>query len=66
MMAETTGSLTSGGTMANMNPRWLAPEVLKGGRATVSSDVFAVGIILWGALHTQWAALASGHCQRLQ
>ena len=48
-MMEETGSLASGGTMANMNPRWLAPEVLKGGRASVASDVFAFGVVLWGA-----------------
>ena len=49
MMQETTGTLSAGGTMANMNPRWLAPEILKGGRASVSSDVFAFGVVLWGA-----------------
>jgi hypothetical protein len=49
MMQETTGTLSAGGTMANMNPRGLAPEVLKGGRASVSSDVFAFGVVLWGA-----------------
>ena len=29
------------------NPRWLAPEVLKGGRAAVASDVYAFGVVLW-------------------
>ena len=50
MIAETTGTLSGGGTMANMNPRWLAPEVLKGGRATVSSDIYSLGMILWELL----------------
>ena len=30
-----------------MNPRWLAPEVLNGGTATLAGDVFAFGVILW-------------------
>jgi hypothetical protein len=50
MMQETTGTLSAGGTMDHMNPRWLAPEILKGGRASVSSDVYAFGVVLWGAL----------------
>ncbi|PRW33138.1 Serine threonine- kinase CTR1 [Chlorella sorokiniana] len=33
-------------SMAAMNPRWLAPEVMRGGRATKASDVYAFGIVL--------------------
>ena len=35
------------------NPRWLAPEVLEGKRATQASDVYSFGIILWELL--TWA-----------
>lgn len=40
-------SSAGNGTLANNNPRWLAPEVLKGGKATVASDIYAFGIVLW-------------------
>ena len=33
--------------MQAMNPRWLAPEILKGEPATLEADVFAFGIVLW-------------------
>ena len=33
-----------------MNPRRLAPEVLEGVRATVSSDIYAFGVVLWELL----------------
>eukprot|EP00887_Chlorella_sp_A99_P003149 scaffold9.g3149.t1 len=33
-----------------MNPRWLAPEVLRGEEATPGSDVFAFGVVLWELL----------------
>ena len=49
-MMEETGSLASGSTMARVNPRWLAPEVLNGAQASVSSDVFAFGVVMWGEL----------------
>ena len=28
-----------------MNPRWLAPEVLQGGQASLAGDVFAFGVV---------------------
>ena len=34
-------------SMQAMNPRWLAPEILKGEPATLEADVFAFGIVLW-------------------
>ena len=49
-MTNESGIMSSGNTLANMNPRWLAPEVLDGGKASVASDVFAFGIVLWGEL----------------
>ena len=49
-MMEETGSMASGSTMARVNPRWLAPEVLNGAQASVSSDVFAFGVVMWGEL----------------
>ena len=36
-----------------MNPRWLAPEVLNGGVASLQSDVFAFGVVLWELLTFQ-------------
>lgn len=30
-----------------MNPRWLAPEVLQGIPASLASDVFSFGVVLW-------------------
>eukprot|EP00887_Chlorella_sp_A99_P000299 scaffold13.g299.t1 len=40
------------------NPRWLAPEVLRGAPATPQSDVFSFGVVLWEllALQLPWAA----------
>lgn len=34
-------------SMAAMNPRWLAPEILRGEPATLAADVFAFGVVLW-------------------
>ena len=49
------------GTMQRVNPRWLAPELLRAGvAASAASDVFALGMTMlelatdalpWGALH---------------
>ncbi|PRW33836.1 Serine threonine- kinase CTR1 [Chlorella sorokiniana] len=36
----------SGGSMAAMNPRWLAPELMQGHRATPASDVYAFSVVL--------------------
>jgi len=35
------------------NPRWLAPEILRGGYYWLPSDVFSLGIILWELLTRQ-------------
>ena len=42
-----------------MNPIWLAPEVLLGGRATAASDVYSFGLVLYELLTWQlpWAGL---------
>ncbi|PRW57695.1 Serine threonine- kinase CTR1 [Chlorella sorokiniana] len=37
-------------TIANMNPRWLAPEILNGEAATPASDVFSWGVVMWEIL----------------
>ncbi|GAB4821070.1 hypothetical protein N2152v2_008116 [Parachlorella kessleri] len=41
---------TSGASMSTNNPRWLAPEVLDGQRATLASDVYSFGVVLWEIL----------------
>ena len=50
MLSDASLSLQSSGTMNNVNPRWLAPELLRGGKASPASDLYAYGIALWGAL----------------
>lgn len=37
-------------TLGAMNPRWLAPELLQGEKATQASDVYAFGVVLWELL----------------
>ena len=44
---------TKSTSLAAMNPRWLAPEILMGQNATKASDVFAFGVIMWEML--TWA-----------
>ena len=36
-------------TQSPVNPRWLAPEILAGARATTASDVFS-----YGEQHAWW------------
>ena len=49
-LAHDTGTMTSNGTLANNNPRWMAPEILEGKTASRESDVYAYGVILWVSL----------------
>lgn len=35
------------------NPRWLAPEVLKGGQAGMAADVYSFGVVMWELLTWQ-------------
>ncbi|KAL4440116.1 hypothetical protein ABPG75_003117 [Micractinium tetrahymenae] len=35
---------------AAMNPRWLAPEVMQGERATQAADVFSCAVVMWELL----------------
>ncbi|KAL4438701.1 hypothetical protein ABPG77_006305 [Micractinium sp. CCAP 211/92] len=35
---------------AAMNPRWLAPEVMQGERATQAADVFSFAVVMWELL----------------
>jgi serine/threonine protein kinase len=44
----------SGSSTAVCNPRWLAPEVLDGAKATLASDVFSFGVILWETMTWQF------------
>lgn len=41
------------------NPRWLAPEVLQGERATAASDTYAFALLLWELLTWQlpWSGM---------
>jgi hypothetical protein len=39
--------MTSGG---GVNPRWLAPEILRGENCTKASDVFSFGVVMWEIL----------------
>lgn len=44
------GSADTGSSMAGaLNPTWLAPEVVRGDRATAKSDVYAFGIVMYEA-----------------
>ncbi|KAI7844896.1 hypothetical protein COHA_001545 [Chlorella ohadii] len=42
------GTQTS--TRGATNPIWLAPEILRGGRASAAADVYAFGLVLWELL----------------
>jgi serine/threonine protein kinase len=48
--AGLSSQLSSAGAL---NPRWLAPEVLAGGGASLASDVFSFGVVLWELLTWQ-------------
>ncbi|PSC74168.1 Serine threonine-kinase CTR1 [Micractinium conductrix] len=43
-------------SLAAMNPRWLAPEVMQGEHASMASDVFSYAVVLWELLtfHLPW------------
>ncbi len=53
MVEEVTAESTVGSTSANMNPRWLAPEVMERGVWVAASDVYSCGIVLWELLTWQ-------------
>ncbi|KAL4436097.1 hypothetical protein ABPG77_005545 [Micractinium sp. CCAP 211/92] len=40
-------------SLAAMNPRWLAPEIMAGEGASQASDMFSFGVILWELLTWQ-------------
>jgi serine/threonine protein kinase len=46
-------------TMQTLNPRWLAPETIMGSPAAASSDVFALGVVLWEV--ATWQLPWQGH-----
>lgn len=41
------GGVATTGTLMGLNPRWLAPELMMGERATPASDVFSYGVVMW-------------------
>jgi len=48
---DTSSPMLSSSVAGNMNPRWLAPELLiDGGMASTSSDIFSLGVIMWEIL----------------
>ncbi|PRW32956.1 activating signal cointegrator 1 complex subunit 3 isoform B [Chlorella sorokiniana] len=47
-MEDTAGGLSS--SVAVTNPRWLAPELMRGEHATQASDMFAFGVVMWELL----------------
>ncbi|KAI7837951.1 hypothetical protein COHA_008256 [Chlorella ohadii] len=46
-------------SVAATNPRWLAPEIFTGARASTASDVYAFGVCLWELVSFEipWAGL---------
>lgn len=48
---------------ASTPPRWLAPEVLEGEQATLASDVYSFGIILWECLTFEVPFAQDNHCE---
>lgn len=44
------GAGTRSSSLAGMNPRWLAPEVLAGEKPTMAADAFSFGVVLWELL----------------
>lgn len=49
-MDAATAAASTTSSLLGMNPRWMAPELLEGRGATLSSDVFAFGVVLWELL----------------
>lgn len=39
-----------GGSMRNLNPRWLAREILQGEAFTMPSEIYSYGVIMWEIL----------------
>jgi serine/threonine protein kinase len=37
-------------SMANMNPRWVAPEIMDGKGASSACDVYSFGVVMWELL----------------
>ena len=60
--ASSPSSSPGGGAAAANNPRWLAPEVLRGEGATTASDVYSFGVFLWelACWETPWARAPGG------
>ena len=40
-------------SLAGTNPRWLAPELMAGESASIASDIFAFGVVMWELLTWQ-------------
>ncbi|KAI3432676.1 hypothetical protein D9Q98_004219 [Chlorella vulgaris] len=59
-------TLTS--SLAAMNPRWLAPEVMRGQRATPAADVFSFAVVMWELLtwNVPWSSVLHATMHPLQ
>ena len=47
---EVNATASAGSTMAQLNPRWVAPEILEGLATTTACDVYSFGVVLWEVL----------------
>lgn len=59
---DTSSPMLSSSVAGNMNPRWLAPELLvDGGMASTSCDIFSLGVIMWEILtfNIPWSGVSS-------
>ena len=61
LLEEVTAASTVGSTSSNLNPRWLAAEVMETGTWTAASDVYSFGIVLWELMTWQfpWSHLSN-------
>jgi serine/threonine protein kinase len=61
-------------SLANANPRWIAPEIMEGQSASPACDVYSFGIVMWelltwelpwGTSMTTWMVSETRHRERV-